>query len=155
MINFLRSRIIGTKPWTEDEKEVTEQVVVVELPDGEKMGLFDNFKMVVTPDMVGHIKSLLILVQISKINQPSIVGGTIEPDRENPLQFRNHVYTGRVEKIAVKDVWHGDFGYTNLVSVNVGYGDILVAVDRKLLNKLKIGDYLRILAVRSDLLEAR
>lgn len=53
----------------------------------------------------------------------------------------------------MEDKWHNEFKYKNLVSVNVGVGEILVDFNRESLNIVEEGDYIQVYALRTDLLE--
>lgn len=77
----------------------------------------------------------------------------IEPSSQKPLGYKGHLFYGKIEKISVEDKWHNEFKYKNLVSVNVGVGEILVDFNRESLNIVEEGDYIQVYALRTDLLE--
>lgn len=114
----IKSKIIDVVPDVEYKGTVYEQRVIVEFPDGTRIGLFD-YDRHVNPEMVGRSKSVSILAYIpSEVNvcngKPGIV-----PNADNPLEWKHHVFRGNVTNVE-KD---------GTVVLDVGYGDVRVDAD--------------------------
>lgn len=151
MRKFLEAKITGIEPGAGYMDALYDQTVLIELPDGKQIGLFDSVIMKATPDMIGKNKNIVILVPVSNIKKIHKTEPRIEPSYLKPLSYKGHVYYGKIEKIGVKDEWHNEFKYKNLVSVNVGVGEILVDFDKERLKMIEAGDYVQIYALRTDL----
>ena len=152
----MRAKILEIKPEVHYDSTTYEQIVVIELSNGKKMGLFD-YDMHTTPDMIGNSKDLIILAFLPKqVEKLTVIEPRIEPAPEKPADWKNHTFYGKIKKIGVADEWHeGEFKYKNLVLLNVGEGEILVDFDEETLKMVKEGDYIKISALRPDLLDIR
>lgn len=153
MRKFMKAKIIGIEPSAGYMDAIYEQTVKIELPSGKLMGLFDSLPKA-SSELVGKTKNIVILTFVPKIEKILKTKPIIEPFPEKPLDWKNHIFYGIIEQVGIKDVWHeGKFEYNNLVSVYVGEGNILVEFDKKTLNVIKKGDYIKVSALRSDLLD--
>lgn len=146
----IESKIIDTTPDTEYKGTVYEQCVVIELPDGEQMGIFDS-DMIISDGMIGETLSLSILGYIPKsVEILDESDHQIEPFPDAPLDWQNHTYYGRIEKI-------GSSNNPKRLLLDVGYGtvqidsDIHTYIDEELVE----GMYIRVQTSRSDLLGIR
>lgn len=153
MSKFPKARIVKIEPGARYMGTIYDQTVIVELPNKIQFGLFDGAIMRCTADMIGKITELVILVPISNIEKISETELRVESSPEKPISYRGHVFYGKIKKIKIKDIWSKkEHRYKNLVLVDVGLGDILAQFDEKLLKKFNEGDYIKISAVRTDLL---
>ncbi|MDJ1423745.1 MAG: hypothetical protein M5U10_17765 [Candidatus Methanoperedens sp.] len=55
---FLKAKIIGIEPGAGYMDAIYDQTVIIELPDGKQMGLFDSVVMKATRDMIGKSKNI-------------------------------------------------------------------------------------------------
>ena len=149
----LKVKIIDTYPKIPDERQdLNEQTVVIELPDGKQIGLFNT--MPIVQDMIGQMMDISIVVG-PKINGIKIVDDTkpgIEPSSNNPHGYRDHKYSGIIREIGVKDKWHPVMGYLYLVSICVGSFNVLVDFDKNLYNIISEGDKVEVKGAMSNLL---
>lgn len=151
-MELLKAKITGLKPSAGYMDVIYEQTVELELPSGKRIGLFDSLPKA-TSEMIGITKNMVVLAYITKIERIPETEHRIEPFHEEPLGWKNHMFYGKIEEIGIEDEWHeGDFKYKNLVLLYVGEGNILVKCDYQTLNLIKKGNYLKVSALRSDLL---
>lgn len=120
------------------------------MPDGKAIGLFDGSAQA-KPEMIGKIKEISILIPIGKVTSIEKTEPRIEPSVDNPLDYHSHTIYGVINNLYVEDIWHKKFKYENLISVNVGMGDVIVKVGSEQLKNLNIGDYIKVYNARCDL----
>ncbi len=155
MIRYLKVKIINIEGGAGYKGIRYDQTVVVELPVGGVMGLFESTlgKKVATTDMIGSMKEILIIVPVAKVEVIEKTEPRIEPYLEKPSSSSGHIYFGAVNKIGLEDIWHDQPKYKNLMLVNVGLCDIIVPLDPILIKLIKPGDFIKVYGTRSDLLD--
>lgn len=155
MIHYLKVKITNIKGGAWYEGITYDQTVVVELPGDNVIGLFESTlgKKIVTAEMIGSMKEILIIVPVAKVEVIEKTEPRIESSSQKPSSSSGHTYYGVIKKIGLEDKWHGQFQYTNLILVNVGLGDIIVPINPDLMKSIKIGDFIKIYGSRSDLLD--
>lgn len=134
------------EPETEYEGTVFDQTVIVDLPDGSEMGLFDK-DVLVSDDMVGKQKRILISTLTNNPNVEQTTERTkgVYPCSEDPHSWDNHVYSGSVDQIMRSDDSH----YKMLL--DVGIGEIIVRPSKEQFPDLEVGNSFRVTAIRSDI----
>ncbi|SFL69430.1 hypothetical protein SAMN04487950_4630 [Halogranum rubrum] len=137
--------VVGIKHQTEYQGTVFDQSVVVRLPDGSKMGLFDK-DVLVSDGLVGSecIIAISTLSTVSGVEEYSNQKG-IEPTPVDPEGWSDHTYCGEVVGLLEST----DSSYK--VQFDVGCGDIIAYLDRDQFDDSPIGCLLRIKAMRSDI----
>jgi hypothetical protein len=157
---YIKTKIIGTRSWTSDQDGNTiEQIVAIELPSGQILGVFDGVEMRVTPDMIGKKKDIAIMVLASR-NGIEIISEKkyeIIPSQEKfidfPYHYRNQKYIGKVKDMKVKDIWHRPFEYSRLILVDVGGLEIVAHIDSDAYNKIKENDFVEISGAITEFLD--
>ena len=137
--------LLGSRPEAMYQGTVYDQSVVVRLPDGSRMGLFDK-DVLVDEDLVGQETNLVISLLS---NSEDVVRGIdqkgIESNQENPGGWNDHIYHGEVTEVLEET----ESSYK--VRFDVGYGDVIVYLDREQFDDPPLGDFLQITATRSDI----
>lgn len=141
----IKAKITRIEPTTEYQGTIYDQNVVVELPSGILIGVFD-LNMLVEEDMVGETKDLKIslLVGKSSIELREDIEPHIDPSGEDPEFWKNHVYFGKVMHISEEERHY-------VMSIDVGDGQVLVQTKEETFPMPEIGSGLRVRASRSDL----
>jgi hypothetical protein len=141
-IPYIEAKIIRLKPGAAYMDKIYDQSVYLELPDGKIIDIFDHM-MICTPEMVGNIKKITILVTLVFIKKIIKEIYEIIPakDSNKKPSGNGHIFIG---KIVSKDEKYKD------IIVDVGYGLILSDTDGKF-NEFQVGDFVEIYSVRADL----
>lgn len=141
----IKARILKVEPTTEHEGIVYDQNVVIELPSGTTIGVFD-MDMLVDEGMVGEMRDLKISLLVGKSSIESCTGVElhIDPSRNEPEFWKNHIYYGVVGSVSEEE---GHY----VISLDVGEGQVNVQTKKETFPIPENGDSLRIQASRSDL----
>lgn len=138
----IESKIIDVVPDGEYKGTVYEQRVIVEFPDGTQIGLFD-YDLHADPEMVGKTKSVSIFAYIPR--EATVCNGEpgIIPNAEEPLEWKHHVYCGKVTTVEEDGT----------VLLDVGYGDVRVDSDvhEVVEHQIQENHFLKVRVNRSDL----
>lgn len=134
------------EPETEYEGTVFDQTVIVGLPDGSEMGLFDK-DVLISDHMVGKQKRILIstLTNNPHVEQTAERTKGVYPCSENPHSWDNHIYSGSVDQISRSDDNHYK------ILLGVGIGEIIVRPSKDQFPNLEVGDSLHVTTIRSDI----
>lgn len=141
----IEARIVDAIPTSEYDGKVYDQRVVVELPGGSKLGLFDP-DMKVMEDMVSEVHQIEIGLLIPE-GGISVVSGEdigISPESSSPSSWNNHAYTAKVEERTGN-------GETVEMLLDLGIGCLTLNVRSSLVENVNVGDIIQIEAQRSDL----
>lgn len=138
------------EPETEYEDTVFDQTVIIGLPDGSEMGLFDKDALV-GENMVGKETRILIstLTNDSSIERTTEEKKGIKPYSDDPRSWNNHVYCGSVAQIVESEHSH----YKALL--DIGIGGILFRPSKKRHPSLQVGDSFEVTAIRSDIYDVQ
>lgn len=152
-VNFIKAKIIGIEPGTYDKDKVYDQYVFIKLPNQKTMDLFDH-KMVCSREMIGETRSVVIDVPLSRLEKISESRKEIipVPKTDNPTG-QGHIFYGIVKKFSLDEEEYlkaGFYSGENIVVLDVGVGEILFSPEEDH-PKFQVGDYLKVLAVRTDL----
>ncbi|SFL69463.1 hypothetical protein SAMN04487950_4632 [Halogranum rubrum] len=141
----LEATIIRTEPDTVYQGTVYDQTVVVELPNGIRFGLFDP-DLVVDSKFIGRNVQLTVTVLAHEGGIERITDGIgeINPLKDDPLFWRDHVYVGKIRDILS---WSEN---RREIQLDIGDGTIIVRPKQDMIGELREGDQLRIKASRSD-----
>lgn len=138
----IEAEIVDVLPDVEYKGTVHEQRVIVELPDEIQIGLFD-YDLHADPEMVGEVKSVSIFAYIP--SEATVCNGEpgIVPNADDPLEWKHHVYRGKVTTV------EGD----GTVVLDIGYGDVRVDSDvhGSVEGRIREDMFLKVRVNRSDL----
>lgn len=140
------AKVVEIEPTTEYEGTVYNQLVVVEFPNGVRLGLFDP-DAIVDDQMVGQQKEICIGT-LTESEGYELVDGRdrqINPSEDEPLHWRKHTYYGEVVDISEH------LEHTYEVELDVGMGTILANPDKDRFPDLDVGDFLKVETLRSDI----
>lgn len=132
-------------PETEYEGTVFDQTVIVGLPDGSEMGLFDK-DVLLSDEMVGEERRILVstLTNESGIKRTAEGKRGVQPNPKNPLSWDNHAYCGQVNQII------GETDRKYKILLDVGDGKVIVRPKKEQFPDLEVGDVFQVTAIRSD-----
>lgn len=140
------ARILRLEPTTEYEGIVYDQNVVIELPSGITIGVFD-MDLLVDEEMVGGKRDLEIslLVGESSIEPCADIDPHVEPSVKDPEFWKNHTYFGTVRNVSEEEEHY-------VISLDVGEGQVFLQTKEETFPIPDIGNSLRVKASRSDLI---
>ncbi|MDJ1423744.1 MAG: hypothetical protein M5U10_17760 [Candidatus Methanoperedens sp.] len=141
----LKAKIVKIEPSSGYEGKIYDQYVFIELPDGKILDIFD-FQMIANPQMVNKVKNITIsvsLASVEKLSKPKFGIVPYEMYAEYKPSGHGHAFYGKIEEIDEKKCE---------IVVDTGAGKVLVTPERNQLEEFSTGDFLRVLAVRADLI---
>lgn len=125
-----------------------EHHVVVELPSGDAIGLYDP-DMLTNTDAVGHARrvkiGLLIDGESIKETPTDDISKGIEPASTDPQGTKNHIYRGTV--VAMNEITES----VTEVTLDVGDGTVSFRRNTTTARQLALQDSLEVRAQRSDI----
>lgn len=142
----IRMKILDVKQ-SEYDEVVQDQKIIVELPNGEVIALFDP-DVLVDPSTTGEEVDIEIgtLATDEYIRRISPTAPRIEPSDDSPVHWNNHVFIGGIDSIDSAN----EQEYR--ISLDVGLGSIEVRARKGEFDDLTVGDFLRVDAIRSDVI---
>lgn len=138
--------LVRTESSSEYQGVVYDQLVVIEIMNGPRLGVFDS-DMLVAQSALGERKelSLRLLTGQSGIEQVSETEPRIEPADDSPLTWQGHVYFGRIAHVEPD----GEHEYD--ASLDIGVGTVSIMPRKEEFPQLSKGTYLKTHALRTDL----
>jgi len=141
----VKAKIIKIEEGSGYEGKVHDQDVFVELSNGKIIGLFDH-KMLISRNMLNNIMDItidVIFATVEKLSKPKyyVEAAMDKKDEYNDPSF-GHIFFGKIEEM--NDEHHELF-------VDIGVGKIMVSPGQKEYTSFQIGDFVKVLASRTDL----
>jgi hypothetical protein len=142
---YIVVKLLEIRPGAGYEGRVYDQYVVMELPDGKIIDVFDP-TMICRPEQLGSVKKVTIyasLVKIVKVSNRQIFGITPSGAGRTPnlRGGHGHIFRGEID---------GKVERSRQLIVNIGYGRIYSDA-RGCYEDFEVGESVEIYGVRADL----
>lgn len=133
--------VLAVEPHTEYRGDVYDQLVQIQLGNGDRLWLFDA-DVLASPEMRHTERDVEIGLLFNESEVVGNVDGEKGIDTPHDGRSKGHVYHGEIVDV-------GDDG--RRLTVDVGVGRLDVPVDARGAELMAVGNYVSIPAIRSDL----